>query len=41
MGFQGTEASEYNHIQSEVQILEDDKQVWDPIFQDCKGGIEY
>ena len=40
MGFQVTEASEYNHIQSEVQVLEDKTQVWDLISQDYRGVIE-
>ena len=38
---QGTEASEYNHIQSEVHILEDDTQVRDTITQDFREVIEY
>ena len=29
-----------NNIQSEVKVLEYDTQVWDPIAQDCWGGIE-
>ena len=40
VGFQSTEASEYNHIQSEFQVFEGDTEVWDQIAQDCRKEIE-
>ena len=40
MGFQRTEASEYNNTKSEVQVWEDDTKGRDPIDQEFQGGVE-